>query len=87
MAARVDEAMECLDTVDLQTMRDACKANGLPTSGTKLDCFHSLHAGVGDGRKNKKGKGAGGAPKAKDDDITSRRPHPPPASSQRSTPR
>ena len=41
--------MECLDTVDLQTLRDACKANGLPTSGTKLDCFHRLQAGVGDG--------------------------------------
>ena len=63
--------MECLDTVDLQTLRDACKANGLPTSGTKLDCFHRLQAGVGDGRKNKKGKGAGGAPKAMDGDVTS----------------
>ena len=41
--------MECLHTVDLQTLRDACKANGLPTSGTKRDCFHRLQSGVGDG--------------------------------------
>ena len=63
--------MECLDTVDLQTLRDACKANGLPTSGTKLDCFHRLQSGVGDSRKNKKGKSLADALKGKDDTSTS----------------
>lgn len=66
--------MECLDSVDLQTLRDACKANGLPTSGTKLDCFHRLQSGVGDGRKNKKGKAAAGATKGTTDDDTSTSP-------------
>ena len=42
--------MECLDTVDLQTLRDACEAMGLPTSGTKLDCWHCLQSGGSDGR-------------------------------------
>eukprot|EP00966_Prymnesium_polylepis_P163667 3783575-Prymnesium_polylepis.1 len=37
--------MEALDSIDLQTWRDACKANGLPTSGTKLDCYHRLQDG------------------------------------------
>ena len=56
--------MECLDNIDLQTLRDACKVNNLPTSGTKLDCFHRLKSGAGDGRKNK-GKGV-----AATDDVT-----------------
>lgn len=64
--------MEGFDQMDLQTLRDACKANGLPTSGTKLDCFHRLLSGAGDGRK-KKAKAAD-APKAATDDSTSTSP-------------
>eukprot|EP00966_Prymnesium_polylepis_P094040 2176923-Prymnesium_polylepis.1 len=48
--------METLDSIDLQTWRDACKANGLPTSGTKLELYHRLQSGSGDARKKGKGK-------------------------------
>ena len=64
--------MEGFDNMDLQTLRDACKANDLPTSGTKLDCFHRLLSGAGDGRK-KKGKSVD-APKPTTDDSTSTSP-------------
>jgi hypothetical protein len=32
--------MASFDLIDLQTLRNACMAEGLPTSGTKLDCLH-----------------------------------------------
>ena len=65
--------MECLDKIDLQTLRDACKANRLPTSGTKLDCFRRLQSGSGDGRKNK-GKGVATFKATNGDTTTSTSP-------------
>lgn len=40
-----------MDAISLETMREACRANGLPTSGTKPELWARLKCGKGDQRK------------------------------------
>ena len=40
-----------MEAIDLGMMREACRANGLPTSGTKPELWARLKSGKGDQRK------------------------------------